>query len=82
MGRDYIGERTIADPKLRAAEKVRKQAAAKKKRIREQQGMAAYLERAKWCKAKGCDNLATTGEDGWWPCCSEECFWKWHERLK
>jgi len=72
MGRNYIAERTIADPRERAAAKSRKQRAAARQRANEASGLAAYLERSKWCKA-GCGQLAVGGVDGWWPCCSHAC---------
>lgn len=81
MGRDNIGERTIADPRLRAADKAHKKAKASATRLREQRSLAAFLERAKWCRAKGCENPAKTGDDGWWPCCSEACFLRWNDSL-
>lgn len=82
MGRNYIAERTIADPRERAIAKRKKQEAAKRKKAREAKSLEQYLERAKWCQAKGCENLAKGGEDGWWPCCSEACWEKWNASLK
>lgn len=82
MGRNYIAERTIADPRERAAARRRKIDAAKKKKSQEAESLAAYLERTKYCRNKGCTNIALGGEDGWWPCCSESCFERWNASLK
>lgn len=82
MGRNYIAERTIADPRERAAAKRQKAEAARKKKAQEAQSMAAYLERTKRCRNKGCMNLAVGGENGWYPCCSEACLRQWNESLK
>jgi len=82
MGRNYIAERTIVDPRERAIEKRHKKEATKKKKLTEAQSMAAYLERAKRCRNKGCQNLAVGGEEGWYPCCCEACFNQWHASLK
>lgn len=82
MGRNYIAERTIADPRERAIAKRHKQDAARKRRAAEAKSLAAYLERTKWCQAPGCDQPAVGGEGGWWPCCCEECWEKWNSSLK
>jgi len=81
MGRNYIGERTLWDPRQREAEKARRKRAAAKRRAAEQQGMAAYLERARWCHRKGCDQQAESQPGGWWPCCSEACYHAWFDAL-
>lgn len=82
MGRNYIAERTIADPRERAVAKRHKKEVARKKKAQEEKSLASYLERAKYCRAKGCTNLAVGGEEGWWPCCSESCLDKWTASLK
>lgn len=82
MGRNYIGERTIADPRERAIAKRQKNEAARKKKAQEAKSLESYLERAKYCRAKGCSSLAVGGEEGWWPCCSESCHAKWTASLK
>lgn len=82
MGRNYIAERTIADPRERAIAKRHKTEAAKRKKATEQKSLEQYLERTKYCQAKGCENLAVGGENGWLPCCSEACFERWHAGLK
>ena len=82
MGRNYIAERTIADPRERAIAKRRKSDAARKKKAQEAKSLAAYIERTKCCSAPGCKNLRTGGENGWWPCCSEACWERWNATLK
>lgn len=82
MGRNYISERTIADPRERAIVKRHKTDAARKKKIQEAKSIAAYLERTKYCRNKGCKNLPVGGEQGWYPCCSEACFDLWNASLK
>ena len=81
MGRNYIAERSYADPRERAVAKRRKKDAARKKKAQEARSLAAYLERDKYCRNKGCNNLAVGGEKGWWPCCSEACWEKWNASL-
>lgn len=71
MGRNYIAERTWADPRERAAQKVLKRERERKRRATEAQGLAQYLERASVCWMKGCGK--PSGPD--WPsCCSESCY--------
>lgn len=82
MARNYITERSWADPRERAIARRRKREAAKKRKAAEAVALAAYVERSKWCRAKGCQNLAKGGDDGWWPCCSEACFERWHASIK
>lgn len=82
MGRDYIGERTIADPRLRAAEKARRRHLAGQRRAAEAAALARYKERARWCTAPGCGQPRTTGENGFWPCCSETCMQRWEAELQ
>lgn len=82
MGRNYIAERTIADPRERAIAKRHKKEAAKKRKALEAKSLEQYLERVKFCHAKGCENLAIGGENGWWPCCCESCFERWSASLK
>jgi hypothetical protein len=81
MGRNYIAERTIADPRVRAAVKRKKEADIRRRRAAEAASLASYVERSKWCKA-GCGNLAIGGVGGWWPCCSQECWSVWNEKLQ
>ena len=69
MGRNYIAERTYADPKARKAEKVRKAQRAVARKRADAAGVSAYLERTKWCSAK-CGQLAGK----WMNCCSEACI--------
>jgi len=77
MGRNYILERTIADPKARASHMGARMRARSKRLKAEQAALAAYRERARWC-ANGCGKFVATGDqDGngsWIPCCSEACF--------
>lgn len=82
MGRDYIGERTIADPRLRAAEKARRRRRAAQRRAAEAAALARYKERARWCTVPGCGQPSTTGENGFWPCCSEACMQRWEAELQ
>ena len=82
MGRNYIAERTIADPRERAAAKAAKKRHERQRHAAEAAALARYKERAKWCRAPGCDKPATGGEDGWWPCCSEACHNRWEDSLK
>lgn len=70
MGRDYIGERAIVDPVMRAARKRAKAAKAKAER----DSMAAYVQRSKVCRIKGCGK-PTTPE--WVFCCSESHWNEW-----
>ncbi|MBM5575855.1 hypothetical protein GKO28_18195 [Deefgea sp. CFH1-16] len=73
MGRNYISERTISDPKERAAHKKKKQ----KLRLQADQTAKAIVERNKFC-ANGCGQL----RDEWWmTCCSESCFNDWSHKL-
>lgn len=81
MGRNYIAERTITDPRERAIAKRQKKEATRKKKAQEAKSLAAYLERAKYCRNKGCTNLATGGEHSWYPCCSEACWEQWNASL-
>lgn len=81
MGRNYIGERTIADPREKAANKVRKKRQEVKRQRAERAALAAYIERSRWCRRKGCEQLAVGGEGGWWPCCSEACHQAWFDSL-
>lgn len=82
MGRNYITERTIADPRERAAAKAAKKRRDRQRRAAEAAALACAKERDKWCRASGCDKPATTGDDGWWPCCCEECHNRWESSLK
>jgi hypothetical protein len=81
VGRNYIREWTIADPKARAADKAARKRASAKRLKAEQAALAAYLERVKWC-ANGCGQLAALGEGNWMGCCSEACFWQREEAVK
>lgn len=77
MGRNYIAERTIADPRARATaqrvvrERLRKRAAA------DRASLAQYLARAGQCAATRCDTAASTEGNPWWPCCCESCATAW-----
>lgn len=85
MSRNYIRERTIADPKERATFKAERKRAKAKRLKAEQASIAAYLERAKWC-ANGCGKPVAAGdEDGngsWIPYCSEGCHGAWLEAVR
>lgn len=76
MGRNYILERTIADPTVRAAEKAARKLASARRLRSERVATAAYMERARWC-ANGCGKPVASGDDGWVPCCSEVCHCQW-----
>ncbi|MGN5480238.1 hypothetical protein ACTMU2_35900 (plasmid) [Cupriavidus basilensis] len=76
MGRNYILERTIADPRTRAVHKTARKRAKVKRLQSERAATAAYLDRARWC-ANGCGKPVATGENGWTPCCSEACHGQW-----
>lgn len=71
MGRNYIAERTWADPKERAAQKVLKRERDRKRRAAEALGTAQYLERSSVCWVKGCGSPSCID---WMGCCSESCF--------
>ncbi len=77
MGRDYIGERTIADPRMRAAEQARRRRLAAQRRAAEAAALARYKERARWCRVPGCGQPSAGGVFGFWPCCSEACMQRW-----
>ena len=62
MGRNYISERTIADPRERAIAKRYKKEAANKKMAMEARSLEQYLERVKLCvqrDAKTLEQVAT-----------------------
>jgi hypothetical protein len=82
MGRDYIGERTIADPRLRAAEKARRRRQAAQRRAAEAAALARYKERTRWCAVPGCGQPRSGGESGFWPCCSQACLQRWEAELE
>lgn len=82
MGRDYIGERTIADPRMRAAEQARRRRLAAQRRAAEAAALARYKERARWCRVPGCGQPSAGGVFGFWPCCSEACMQRWQEELQ
>ena len=81
MGRDYIGERTIADPRERAIEKRRRARAARERRVAEARALAAFKDRIRWC-IMGCGEPRQRLEDDWWPGCSEKCHIEWLAKLE
>lgn len=70
MGRNYIAERTWADPKERAAQKGLKRERKRKRGAERSQGLAQYLVRAGACWIKGCGRPTSPG---WMGCCGEQC---------
>ncbi len=70
MGRNYIAERTWANPKERAAQKALQRDRDRKKRAAEALGAALALERGSVCWVKGCDKPTSPG---WMGCCGEQC---------
>lgn len=70
MGRNYIKERTWADPKERAAQKSLKRERQRKRRIAEIQSLKQYLKRSSVCWVKGCGKPTNVE---WLDCCSELC---------
>jgi hypothetical protein len=73
VGRNYIRERTISDPRERAADKKQRATKARQRRLAEAASIARFAERSKWC-ATGCGQPASPS---WMGCCSEGCFQKW-----
>lgn len=80
MGRNYIAEKTIADPRQRAAELAKRKREKDARRAVDRASLAAYLERSKWCR-NDCGRLALGGPEGWYPCCSEACWSAWEATL-
>lgn len=76
MGRNYIAERTWADPRERAAQKALKNERIRKKRAAESREAAAAQRRDAVCWVKGCDKRTVPG---WMGCCGEPCY---HTMLK
>ena len=79
MGRNFIAERTWADPKERAAQKALKAQRERQAKAADTQALAAYRERSKWCAVKGCDKPAA---NGWMGCCSEQCMNAWLKEVE
>ena len=71
MGRNYIAERTIADPKARAAWKARMRELERKRLAAATLGAAQIASRLEVCWVRNCGN-SVTGE--WMSCCSAECY--------
>lgn len=71
MGRNYIAERTIADPKERAAWKTRTRELERKRRAAAALGAAQIAARLEVCWVRTCGK-SVTGE--WMGCCSAECY--------
>ena len=71
MGRNYIAERTIADPRVRAATKVRMRELERKRRVAEARGAAQIAARLELCWVRNCGN-SVTGD--WMGCCNAECY--------
>jgi hypothetical protein len=82
MGRNHIIERTISDPRQRAASKRRKKLFAQLRANADKEFRAKLDLMMRGCHAPGCSNMAVGGEDGWWPCCSEQCFLSWTNSLE
>ncbi len=70
MGRNYIAERTWANPKERAAQKTLQRERVRKKRSAEALGDAMVRERLSVCWIKGCGKPTSPG---WMGCCGEQC---------
>lgn len=70
MGRNYIAERTWADPKERAAQKALQRERNWERRVAEALADAAVRERLSVCWIKGCGK--PTSPD-WIGCCGEQC---------
>lgn len=71
MSRNYIAERTIADPKERAAWKTRKRELERKRRSAAALGAAQIAARLEVCWVRTCGK-SVNGE--WMRCCSAECY--------
>lgn len=71
-GRNYVAERTIADPRVRAAWKARKRELERKRRAAAALGDAKIAERLAVCWVRDCGN-SVTGD--WMGCCSSECYY-------
>lgn len=82
MGRDFIGERTIADPRERAAGHARRRRQAAAQRRAEAAALLRYQARARLCHAAGCSRPASTGEESAYPCCSAACLTRWTAALE
>jgi hypothetical protein len=82
VGRDYIGERTIADPRERAVERRRSRERTRKRAAAARAARARYREKRRWCVVPGCGRPSTTGEAGFWPCCSQACTQRWEVELQ
>jgi hypothetical protein len=70
VGRNYIAERTWADPKQRAAHKAVQRERDRMQRTADALGAAQYRERSRVCWVKGCDKPSSPD---WMGCCSEQC---------
>ena len=64
VGRNFIAERTWANPKERAAQKAAKAQRERQARAAEVQALAAVRERSKWCRVKGCGKPTATDWGG------------------
>lgn len=82
MGRDYIGERTIADPRERAVERRRRRERTRERAAAARAALARYREKCRWCVVPGCGRPSATGEAGFWPCCSQACTQRWEVELQ
>lgn len=70
MGRNYVAERTWANPRERAAQKALKRERDRKRHIAEALDDARYRERSSICSVKGCDKPSSLD---WMGCCGEQC---------
>ena len=77
MGRNYIAERTIADPRARATAQRVKRERQRKSAAADRAGLAQYLARAGQCAASHCNATAPPEANPWWPCCCESCATAW-----
>lgn len=71
MGRNYIAERTWADPKQRAAQKALKRQRNDKRSAAIALADTRIRERLSVCWVKGCGKL---NPGDWLHCCSEQCY--------
>lgn len=82
MGRNYIAERTIADPRARATAQRAKRERQRTRAAADRASLAQYLARADQCAAPRCDKPAPAEGNAWWPCCCEECATAWAAELQ
>ena len=82
MGRNYITERTVADPRARATARRQKRERQRASAAADRAALARYLARSGQCAAPRCGADAPTGDNPCWPCCCEACSQAWNLDLQ